>query len=1101
MFGKPIHKTLSFILASIVSLGGVLAVPRQRVVAADTPVTTLTATADAYVRSGTYANSNYGTTSQLVSKNDPRYPNNKRMSFFKFDFTEITEISNAKFRFTTQGTAANHVVHVYGINDDSWTEVGITWNNAPNNNTSGYGLTGADITDIGTITNSAATTYEIDVTSFITAQTDKVATFVILTDTSDEVNSDTISSREGTDKPSLVFNATSDTPAPEPTPTPEPTPKPTPGPTTTIGKLPDYQMENLDRGLISAKVSNGVFLSWRLLKNEVTGYTSTGLAGTDFAVYRDGIKIATVTDSTNYIDTTGTDTSKYYIRAIADGVEGAASAEVTPSATPYIDIPMQLPPPATLPNGSTYEYYANDMSVADVDGDGQYEYLVKFQANNPDVIQKGFTANVYIHCYELDGTLKYSIDLGQNIRAGAHYTQYLVADFDGNGKSELMVKTAPGTKSGTGEYITMLPSDIEAGYSNTDDYRSTSESYYEYLVSVFKNWTNHPEVLNGNWPNTLEACFGIETKYSYPLNDTDARALVDYFIDVYAPSRSTNNKLRDFNGFIFTGPEYLTVFNADTGAELKTVAYKPGRDDDGLMWGDYAWARIEPANRVERMGACVAYLDGVKPSAIFSRGYYTRATIVAYDWDGTNLIEQWFVDSGYPVMNNPFNISTTLGRDGRNPEFATITGQGAHTIGSADVDGDGRDEVIQGGFTIDDNGKLLYSSSGPLPNGEIRKIGHGDSIHVTDIIPSRPGLEIFMCHEGGTGAPYGVSLRDAKTGEVIWGEYSGVDTGRCMVGDVNSAPGLEYWGIGLRNGETGTLISEPSPGTNFNLKWQPDMTTATLHGSGTSTPEVKAWNDLNTATTLLTATGTYTNNSTKGTPNLAADVLGDYREELLLRTTDSSSIRIYFNTEESYHKLFTLMNDRQYRTDVARQNDGYNQPAYTSFYYGRDINWQTLAQQLLQDKTALNKAISEANALNADVYTASTWSALQAALVNAEKSVYIEDQATVDNATAELNNAIKELVKRNIDSIRSLMASFEASGELSGPLMVQLVNNLDQAQHQLDKLRPDKAAEAMQNFIKHLNNEALESFVDEKAKEVLNADAQWLINSWLEGSN
>jgi hypothetical protein len=727
------------------------------------------------------------------------------------------------------------------------------------------------------------------------------------------------------------------------------------------GNISSYQMENLDKGLIAANLSNGVFLSWRLLKNEVTGYTKAGLTGTDFAVYRDGTKIATVTDSTNYLDTAGTATSKYYVRTIVNDVEGTASGTVTPAANSYLDIPMQIPAPATTPDGKTYTYFANDMSVGDADGDGQYEYFVKFQANNPDVINKGYTANVFIQCYELDGTLKYSIDLGTNIRAGAHYTQFLVADFDGNGKSEVMLKTAPGTKSGTGKYITMLPEDIAAGYKNTDDYRCSSASYYEYLVSVFKNWSNHPEVVNGNWPKTLEECFGIEKKYSYPLNDTDARAMVDYFMDVYAPSRdASKNKLRDFNGYIFTGPEYLTVFDGETGTELKTVAYKAGRDDDGLMWGDYAWNRIEPCNRVDRMAACVAYLDGTKPSAVFGRGYYTRTTLVAYDWNGTDLKERWFVDSGYPVMNNPFNITSTPGRDGRNPEFAAITGQGAHTLGCADVDGDGRDEIIQGSFTLDDNGKLLYNSYAAVPNGTIKKLGHGDSIHVTDILPSRPGLEILMCHENGTNAPYGVSLRDAKTGEVIWGQYSGKDTGRCMVGDVNSAPGLEYWGLGLRKGENGEKISDKAPGSNFNLKWQPDMTTAILSGSRTDTPIVSSWNDSNVSTTLLAADGTYTNNDTKGTPNLAADILGDYREELLLRTTDSSSIRIYFNTEVSTRKMYTLMNDRQYRTDVARQNDCYNQPAYTSFYYGRDMNWAdvlpTLASaKLKSDKTSIDR--------------------------------------------------------------------------------------------------------------------------------------------------
>ncbi|MCL6591732.1 MAG: discoidin domain-containing protein [Firmicutes bacterium] len=737
--------------------------------------------------------------------------------------------------------------------------------------------------------------------------------------------------------------------------TPIPTVRLTPTPTRILAVTPTpapsgpVYMESLDRGLIAVKVSTGVFLSWRLLKNEVTGYSSTGLTGANFAVYRNGVNIATVTNSANYQDNSGTASSAYYVRKVVGGVEVDTSPTVTPWAAAYYDLPIQAPPVTSLPDGSSYSYSANDMSVADVDGDGQYEYIVKWDpSNSKDVSQKGYTGKVYIDCYELNGTRLWRIDLGVNIRAGAHYTQFLAYDFNGDGKAEIIMKTAPGTRSGTGAYITMLPEDISAGYSNTDDYRWNSSAYYEYLVEVFKNWRNHPEVVNGHWPNTLEACFGIANQYSYPLSDANARALVNYFMDTYAPSRSSNNNLRDFNGFILKGPEYLTIFNGQTGAEMKTVRYNPGRDDDGLMWGDYALARIEPGNRVDRFNACVAYLDGVKPYAVFNRGYYTRTTYAAYSWDGANLSQYWFVDSGYPIMSNPFNYSVH-GVDGRNSPFAKITTQGAHTLTAADVDGDGCDEIIGGAATIDHNGSLKYSSFAPL-NGVSTRLGHGDSIHVTDIIPARAGLEIFMCHEGGSYAPYGVSMRDANTGAAIWGTYKSSDNGRCMIGDVNTNyNGIENWSMALRQGdEAGTQISASMPGTNANIKWAADMTTQIVNGSGTSTPVISSWSNNNTSSTVLTCSGTYTNNGTKGNPCLVADIFGDYREELLLRNTSSTAIRIYTNTAVSTRKMFTLMNDRQYRTDVARQNVSYNQPAYTSFYYASDINWQTLYNLIKQ---------------------------------------------------------------------------------------------------------------------------------------------------------
>ena len=263
---------------------------------------------------------------------------------------------------------------------------------------------------------------------------------------------------------------------------------------------------------------------------------------------------------------------------------------------------------------------------------------------------------------------------------GAHYTQFMVYDFDGDGRSETMLKTAPGTKSiryntdgsvASSAGITMLPEDVAAGYAATDDYRMTAAEYRLHLIELFQGWSEHPEVVAGHWPATLEEAWGIPVTHEYPLTEAAATELTDYFISTYAPSRSARNDLTTFDGFIVDGPEYLTVFDSATGEELETVRYKPGRDDDGLLWGDYAMARIEPGNRVDRFLAGVAYLDGRHPSAVFARGYYTRTTLVAYDWDGEHLAERWYVDSGHVPMTNPFNDSPH-GRDGTDPVYGTL---------------------------------------------------------------------------------------------------------------------------------------------------------------------------------------------------------------------------------------------------------------------------------------------------------------------------------------------------------------------------------------------------------------------------------------------
>jgi hypothetical protein len=819
------------------------------------------------------------------------------------------------------------------------------------------------------------------------------------------------------------------------------------------------QLEYLDRGLVAAVTSEGVFLSWRLKGNEVSGNSNTGLTGSNFNIYRDGQLIATVTDSANYLDPAGTATASYYVCAVASGEEVDQSVAITPWSNSYYDLPIKKPADAVMPKGVLFPdgevctYSAIDMSVGDVDGDGQYEYFVKWEpSNSKDVSQRGYTGNTYLDCYELDGTLLYRIDLGLNIRSGAHYTQFMAYDFDGDGKAEMMMKTAPGTKiirynkdgSVLSEnYITMPQEDIAAGFSHSDDYRLSAEGYYDHVVKMFMNWDKHPEVLSGRWPKTLEECFGIPVQYSYPLSLDDAKQLATYFIDVYALARSNKNLLRQFEGFIIDGPEYLTVFNGLTGAEMQTIKYKPGREDDGLMWGDYAMGRIEPGNRVDRFLAAVAYLDGQKPYAVFVRGYYTRSTMIAYSWDGKSLKENWFVDSGWVPMTNPFNDGPH-GRDGLNPEFATITTQGVHTLVVADVDGDGCDEVVFGSATIDHNGKLMYSSMDIMPPasatpGQIARLGHGDAIHVADIDPYRPGLEIFMCHEGGTWAPYGSSMRDAATGQVIFGTYSGKDTGRSMIGDVDpTRPGLEAWANGFWQAN-GAPIPVTPPGTNANIKWAADMTTQIISGDRDATPVIQQWDYINNKSiTVLTATDTRTNNYTKGNPSLVADVFGDWREELLLRTTDSSAIRIFLSTEITNHKLYSLIYDPKYRVDVARQNNCYNQPAYTSFYFGSDTDWT---------KVPVPKF----------------WT---------------------PGVTRVLKN---------------LMEQYEASHELTGPLAHQLKLSFDLALCQLEKGHTTPAVALMKVYLFRLEHLTKHDNISPAAKKNLSYHAKLLIEMWQNG--
>ena len=727
---------------------------------------------------------------------------------------------------------------------------------------------------------------------------------------------------------------------------------------TPVKKIFHPQLEKLNRGLVAIKRKEGIFVSWRLFLDEVTGYSHTGMTGTDFALYRDGKKIAVVTDSTNYLDKDGTMESRYQAAPIRDGKEGEACPPVSvwQSGENYLDIPLQKPadgvtrPGAMHPDGEPFTYSANDMSVGDVDGDGELEYFVKWDpSNSHDVSHRGYTGNCLIDCYKLDGRLLWRLDMGKNIRAGAHYTQFMVYDFDGDGKAEMCVKTAPGTKmtvygaDGSVEsekQITLLPEDIAAGVSNEDDYVCSAQDYRNHMADVFETWREHPEVKCGHWPDTLEACFGIPQKYDYPLSRADAEALADYFIQVYAPSRSEKNRLDQFEGFIYEVPEYLTMFSGD-GRELETVAFPVPRQDDGLLWGDYSMRRIEPCNRVDRFLSAVAYLDGEHPSVIIGRGYYTRTTVTAYDFRNGHFEKRFTADSSHVVMRNPFNDNSHAGQ-GASPTHGLLAGQGNHSMAIADVDGDGCQEIVYGAAVIDQDGSLLYSSYGKMPDGSLAKFGHGDSMHCGVIDPDRPGMQIFNVFEGAKAAPWGWALRDAETGEVIFGEPADKDLGRCMVGDViPGVRGLQCWVLDTFDCK-GNKLDAPLLGTNASIRWAADMSTQIIDGVNYLTGEHIGRIVDNAHGVMLEPNDTLTNNGTKGNPCLIADIFGDFREEILLRTRDSRAIRIYMNTDITPHKLFTLLHDVQYRVGVAWQNNCYNQPCYTSFYLASDMDWENV---------------------------------------------------------------------------------------------------------------------------------------------------------------
>jgi rhamnogalacturonan endolyase len=588
------------------------------------------------------------------------------------------------------------------------------------------------------------------------------------------------------------------------------------------------QMEYLDRGLVAIPDGKGkVFVSWRWLV--------TDDEKTSFEIYRreNGgpailMKNSRVSSVTHWIDEQIDSTKEYTYELSISKIKTTRgqrdSYTLKPFSKPYLSIALQTPA----------GYAPNDASVGDLDGDGAYEIILHQVGRSRDNSQAGITDPPVIQAYTLNGTLLWQINLGKNIREGAHYTQFMVYDLDGDGRAEIAMKTADGSMDGKGKIIG----------DSTKDYRNE-------------------------------------------------------------------------RGYILAGPEYLTVFDGLTGEALSTVNYLPPRHPSSLSptieelksgWGDGY------GNRMDRFLACIAYLDGVHPSLVMCRGYYTRTVLAAWDFKNKELKSRWVFDSD---------------KEGKH-----WSGQGNHNLSVTDVDGDGRDEIVYGAMTVDDNGKGLYTTG----------LGHGDALHVTDLDPSRPGLEVFDIQERFDDA--GANFRDARTGEVIWKIASvkagedGEGPGRGLALDIDPRyPGYECWvaGAGIKGlfDCKGKKISDSTPACNMGIYWDGDLLSEILNSTN-----VDKWDYEKGATVKLLDAADYDcvrNNGTKSNPVLSADIFGDWREEVIYRTKDNKELRIFSTAIPTKYKFVTFMQDPQYRLSIAWQNVAYNQPPHTGFFMGEGM--------------------------------------------------------------------------------------------------------------------------------------------------------------------
>ena len=658
--------------------------------------------------------------------------------------------------------------------------------------------------------------------------------------------------------------------------------------------MDNIQRERLDRGVVAIRQDAGhVVVSWRTLYSDKKGEP--------FDIYRNGVKLNAeplTKGGTFFVDDKPIDgDATYEIRG------GGRDGKFTLAANApegYLPIKLQKPADGTTPDGRTYSYSPNDASVGDVDGDGQYEIVLKWSPSNErDNSHGGFTGNTLFDCYRLDGTRLWRIDMGPNIRSGAHYVPFIVYDFDGDGRAELMVKTADGTIDGKGKPIGDPNADWREGAKEamanrekTQEYAAKEQAARDSIRRVMDKMRRE-----GRRPTREERrrMWGAVAKWS--------------------------NRGGWLDGRILKGPEYITVFNGLTGEAMASEAYIPERGDV-KAWGD------GHGNRSERYLAALGYFDGKRASAVFCRGYYTRTVLAAWDWDGKKLTNRWTFDTN----------------DERWRDYA---GQGNHNLRVADVDGDGCDEIIYGSMAVDNDGTGLYNT----------RMGHGDALHMTVFDPTGEKLQVWACHENRRD---GSTLRDAATGEVIFQLKSNIDVGRCMAADIDPTnPGLEMWSSdshGIRNIK-GELVS-PKPSedemkkdkamadeddtalfmrgmrlpTNFAVWWDGDLLREMLDHN-----RVTKYDWTTGRTTLVKEfEGCEFNNGTKSNPCLSADILGDWREEVLVRTTDNTELRLYVSPLPTDYRINCLMEDIPYRLSVATENVGYNQPPETGFYLGPD---------------------------------------------------------------------------------------------------------------------------------------------------------------------
>ena len=615
----------------------------------------------------------------------------------------------------------------------------------------------------------------------------------------------------------------------------------------------------VDRGLVAVPSSSGYLVSWRIMGEEYYD--------TKYNLYRNGTKIATNLTKSNFLDTGGSSSAIYQVEPVVRGTAQEKSKAVQAWANQYFEVkvqPVVNRAGKTIANATTNGtdnnpagYTLNDVSMADVDGDGVTEFIVKRNndSGNRYASDNKTDFNLY-ECYKMDGTRLWWIDLGPNLNAGPDEQWDMIGyDWDRDGRAEVIMRGADNMiiHTATGKTINVGNMDY---YAPRDEYTHQGREYLLYLDGAtgepFLGWDG-----GSTW-----------TPMDFPLPR-------------------------------FEQGEANDPYNA-TSAEYERV-----------------WGKADTGHRSLKIYMGAPYLDGQHASIFLGRGCYTRHKFCALDVNPQTheLTQRW-----------RWNCY-----DGSSPWF----GNGFHNFAIGDVDMDGRDEIIFGSMMIDDTGYGLSTTG----------YGHGDAQHCKDLDPYRWGMEQFVCLEG-SNVP-GLAYTDATSSQIYIQTGTGGDNGRCMAGNfTNDVPGSQGRAVG---GDIYALSADRSYSTdadkylawgdlNQRIYWDGDLCDELFNSPGVQRAvKITKWG--NGRLSFYNSGGQYSptgilSNSSKNNPGAIGDILGDWREEFVVRTARNDALHVYTTNYASDYGIYTLWHDHLYRNAMAWQCVGYNQPPHASFFLG-----------------------------------------------------------------------------------------------------------------------------------------------------------------------